>query len=133
MSGMRASCRDDEIEQPFLHDLEARQRHARELQARQRAELGQLDVLEFVQDLLGSEMNRDREREKGLGAAFDGLGRGPGHQQKDRIGLERCARRRPLRRGRDRALARRAAAAAVAATGVRKRQPTMLMPSIHGS
>jgi hypothetical protein len=45
------------------------------LQAGERSDLGELDFVEFVQDLLGSQMQLDRERQESLGAAIDDLGR----------------------------------------------------------
>jgi hypothetical protein len=61
---MSATAANIQIEQPLLHDLDARQRQSRQLQARERADLGELDFVEFVQDLLGSEMDLDRQRQK---------------------------------------------------------------------
>jgi hypothetical protein len=83
-----AGRRENEIEQPLLRDLKTPQRHTRELQAGERVEPRQLDGLELVQNLFGPEMNFDRKRQESLGAAFNDLGSGPGHQQEDRIGLE---------------------------------------------
>ena len=69
--------------------------------------LAKLDLVELVQDLLGAEMDFDRQRQEGLGAALDDFGRRP-RQQTDRWHRGRgCARWRPLRQDRDRA--RRAA------------------------
>ena len=48
----------------------------------------EFDFVELVQDLLGPEMNFDRQRQEGLGAAIDGLGRRPRQQHEDRVGLE---------------------------------------------
>ena len=90
VSAISAERRADQIEQPLLHHLDARQRQSRQLQARQRADFGQLDLVEFVQDLLGAEMDFDRQRQEGLGAAVDDLGRRPRQQQIDRVGLERA-------------------------------------------
>ncbi len=88
VSAISASAANDQIEEALLHDLGARQRHARQLQARQRPDLGEFDLVEFVQDLLGAEMDFDRQRQESLGAALDGLGRRPRQQQIDRVGLE---------------------------------------------
>jgi hypothetical protein len=46
-----------EIERPLLDQLQARQRHARELQARHRAEPRELHVLEAIENVLRSEMD----------------------------------------------------------------------------
>jgi hypothetical protein len=78
---------ENQIEQPFLDDFAARQRPARQLQARERAERGEPGLLEFVQHLFGAEMDLDRKREEGFGAAIDGFGRRPGQQQEDGVGL----------------------------------------------
>jgi hypothetical protein len=123
----------NQIEQPLLDDLEARQRPARQLQAGERAERGELDLVELVQDLLGAEVDLDRKRKEGFGAAFDGFGRRPGQQQEDGVGLEAADAGDRLG---EVAIEHRFAhfrRRAVAATGVRKRQPTTLMPSAHGS
>src|ERR1700683_5395354 len=56
--------RNGEVEQALLHDLEARKRPARDLQARDRAEGRQLDLIEFVKNLLRPESNVDRGQEK---------------------------------------------------------------------
>ena len=90
-SGVNANSADggeEQIEQALLHHLGARQRQAGQLQARERADLAKFDFLEFVQDLLGAEMDFDRQREERLGAAIDDLGRRPRQQQIDRVGLE---------------------------------------------
>ena len=88
VTAISAERREQQIEQPLLHDLGARQRQARQLQAGQRADLGEFDLVEFVQDLLGAEMDFDRQRQESFGAALDDLGRRPRQQQIDRVGLE---------------------------------------------
>ena len=75
--------RQSEIEHPLLDDLEARQRATRDLQAGDRSERREFDFVELVQDLLRAEVNLDRKRKEGLGAAFDGFGRRPGQQHED--------------------------------------------------
>src|SRR5262249_26015828 len=80
--------RENEIEDAFLDDLAPRERPARQLQARDRSERRELGLLEFVQDLFGSEMDFDRQRNESLGAAIDRLGRRSGQQHEDRVRLE---------------------------------------------
>ena len=93
---MRAPAAHDEIEDAFLDDLAAGQRPAGQLQARDRSERGELGFLEFVQNLLGPEMDFDRQRNEGLGAAIDRLGRRPGQQHEDGVRLELADARRGL-------------------------------------
>ena len=80
--------RGDQVEQPLAGDLRARQRPARQLQAGHRAEFRELDLFELVQDLLGADVDLDRQRHEGLGAALDGLGLRPRQQQENGVGLE---------------------------------------------
>ncbi len=78
----------DQVEGPLARDLEARQRPARQLQAGYRAEFRELYLFELVQDLLGADVDLDRQRHERLGAALDGLGLRPRQQQEDGVGLE---------------------------------------------
>ena len=92
----QAERRADQIEHALLHHFDACQRQPGQLQARQRADLGELDLVEFVQDLFGAKMDLHRQRQEGLGAALDDLGRRPRQQQVDGVGLERADARHRL-------------------------------------
>ncbi len=53
-----------------------------------RTELRELDLFELVQDLLGADVDLDRQRHERLGAAFDGFGLRPRQQQEEGVRLE---------------------------------------------
>ena len=116
----------------LLHHLDAAERQPGQLQACQRADFGQLHLVEFVQDLFGAEVDFHRQRQESLGAALDDVGRRPRQQQVDGVGLERANAGHRLGKI---AVERGALGfgGAVNGTGVRKRQPTTLRPSVHGS
>ena len=88
MSAMSATAAATRSNGPLARDLGARQRPARQLQAGHRAEFRELYLFELVQDLLGADVDLDRQRHERLGAALDGLGLRPRQQQEDGVGLE---------------------------------------------
>jgi hypothetical protein len=78
-TGVSRSSAIDANRRSNLDQLQAGQRHARELQARHRAEPRELHVLEAIENVLRSEMDFRRKHEQSVGTAMERVGGVPGH------------------------------------------------------